>query len=79
MSSKELDLHRNKQQEIVENFHAVLVGDVWEAEKLLEELDEDTSIDSNTYKACRELLEDEHESFKFWSHESYVTELQKHD
>lgn len=78
MSTIQTDLHREGQQQIVENFHAVLVEDVWKAEQLLEELDEDTSVDANTYEACRALIQDEHEAFKFWNHEAYLNELHKH-
>ena len=79
MTTIQTDAHISTQQNIVENFYQVLMDDLFEAEQVLEALDEDTSVDANTYMACRALYDQEVESDAFWQRENYLTAINKHN
>ncbi len=78
MSTIQVDSHNRSQQRIVENFYDVLVEDIVKAEELLEELDEETSVDPCTYLACRDLYDQELATGTFWNREDYINNNQKH-
>lgn len=79
MSSIEIDMHQANQQAIVEEFYELLKDEeIVEAEAMLEELDDATNVDSNTYLACRNLFDAHIQASKDYAYEALVTEQQKH-
>ena len=64
---------------LVKEFSELLENhEIQEALDRLDEMDEDPNIEPLVYNACHDLLTRHIEEEKFWNHEYYITDRNKH-
>lgn len=78
MSTSQTDAHQLLQENIRDNFVSILEQDVWEAQKLLDLMEEDDHVDPRTIAHCQDLLTEEMRTEKMQMLEDYETNRDKH-